>query len=212
VHSGIDQLRSDVIFDDLGHQASQSAARAGDQVHDRPAVGLDFQRTLDRLDLSAQAADAGEQLKRLAIRITRISAPAIGSAGPAGRTDRAERTVAVRDGNAAAAWRSVGLVLRSAAGGNAEPATRKLIDLPRSAGIRRIRDEQRVRAVRDKLKWSAAGTGRYRAGERNEQRDRGSQHRKLAFNSISHPTPLLTVPQMWATAFGRRRAHKSVFR
>ena len=63
--------------------------------------------------------------------------------------------------------------MRSAAGGNAEAALRKLIDLPGSARIRCIGREQGVCAVCHEQKLIAAdgGGGLHRAGERCEQRD-----------------------------------------
>jgi hypothetical protein len=59
---GVDEVGADVVFDDLGHQPGHGAAGAGDQVHDRLAAGFTVEGTFDRLDLAADAADAGEEL------------------------------------------------------------------------------------------------------------------------------------------------------
>ncbi len=59
---GVDQMGADVVFDDFRHQAGHGAAHAGDQVHDLFAAGFAVERALDRLDLAADAAHAGQQL------------------------------------------------------------------------------------------------------------------------------------------------------
>jgi hypothetical protein len=55
-------MGADVVLDDFGHQAGHRAARAGEQVHDLFAAGLAVEGTLDGLDLTADAADAGQEL------------------------------------------------------------------------------------------------------------------------------------------------------
>ncbi len=55
-------MGADVVFHHLGHQAGNAAAHARDHMHDAVATGLFVQRPLDRLDLAANAANAGEQL------------------------------------------------------------------------------------------------------------------------------------------------------
>jgi hypothetical protein len=62
VFLGVNQMRTDVIFDDFRHQAGHGAARAGDQMHDAFASRLAVQRALDRFDLSADAPDAAQKL------------------------------------------------------------------------------------------------------------------------------------------------------
>src|ERR1700748_1033111 len=58
----VDQMRSNVVLDHLGHQSCDAAADAGDHVHDALAFGLFGQCPLDRIDLAADAADARDQL------------------------------------------------------------------------------------------------------------------------------------------------------
>jgi len=58
---GVHQMRADMVLDHLCHQTSHGAARTSQQVHDLLAAGLAFQRTLDRLDLPAQAPDTRQQ-------------------------------------------------------------------------------------------------------------------------------------------------------
>ena len=63
---GVDQMRSDVVLDDLGHQTRHRSARAGDEVKDLVAARFCVQRPFDRLDLTADPADAGQKLVFLA--------------------------------------------------------------------------------------------------------------------------------------------------
>jgi hypothetical protein len=130
---------------------------------------------------AARPRSLGSRLTRAALTATthlagqmgsRASVRGLGDADPAAGTDEAGR-VAVRNSDAAAAGRPQGLVVRSAPGGNAEAALRKLIDLPGSARIRCIGREQSVGAVRHEQELIAAGggTGLHWAGERCEQRD-----------------------------------------
>src|SRR3954465_12469485 len=58
----IDQVRTDVVFNHLGHQAGNGAADSGDHVHDPLAPFLILERALDGLDLAADAAHPPEQL------------------------------------------------------------------------------------------------------------------------------------------------------
>ena len=66
---GVDQMRLYVVLDDDGHQTGHRASGAGDQVHHLFAAGLQLQRALNGLHLSAQPADAGEQLLLLQDRV-----------------------------------------------------------------------------------------------------------------------------------------------
>jgi hypothetical protein len=59
---GIDQMGTDVVFDHFGHQAGDPASNAGDHMHDALASGFFGQRSLDRFDLTANSANAREQL------------------------------------------------------------------------------------------------------------------------------------------------------
>jgi DNA-binding FrmR family transcriptional regulator len=59
---GIDKMRADVVLDHLRHQAGDRTADAGDHMHDALALGFLGERALDRLDLTFDATDAGEQL------------------------------------------------------------------------------------------------------------------------------------------------------
>ncbi len=54
------QMRTHMVLDNLGHQASHGAACAGDQMHDLIATGLALERTLYPLHLTSQAAHAGQ--------------------------------------------------------------------------------------------------------------------------------------------------------
>src|SRR5579859_7793211 len=65
----VDQMRADMVFDNLGHEALHGAACAGDQMHDLLASGLAGERPLDALHLASQAAHAGQQLLLIANRV-----------------------------------------------------------------------------------------------------------------------------------------------
>ena len=60
VFLGIDEVRADVVLHHHGHQAGGGAAHAGDEVHNLLAARLRLERTLDGLDLPADAAHARE--------------------------------------------------------------------------------------------------------------------------------------------------------
>jgi hypothetical protein len=62
----INQVRADVILDNLGHQPGHGPTRTGDQVHHLFASCLGIQGALDRLDLSAYAADSRKKLLPIA--------------------------------------------------------------------------------------------------------------------------------------------------
>ncbi len=66
---GIHQMRAHVLFHHLDHQPGHGAPGGGDQMHHPVAARLTFQRSLDRLDLAADATDAGEQLLLLLDRV-----------------------------------------------------------------------------------------------------------------------------------------------
>ena len=57
---GIDHMVADVILDQFVGQAVHRPADRGDQLQDIGAADLVLQPALDRLDLAAQAADAGD--------------------------------------------------------------------------------------------------------------------------------------------------------
>lgn len=58
----IDQMGPNVVLDHLCHQAGDGTPYARDHVHDPFALGFLSQRTLDRLDLTFDPADAGKEL------------------------------------------------------------------------------------------------------------------------------------------------------
>jgi hypothetical protein len=55
-------MGADMILDHLGHQAGDAPTNTCDHVHDAVASGLFGQSALDRFDLTANAAYAGEEL------------------------------------------------------------------------------------------------------------------------------------------------------
>ena len=59
---GIDQMHPDVIFDHFAHQAVDRAPRGRDELQDVGTAELLFERALDRLDLSADAPHAVQEL------------------------------------------------------------------------------------------------------------------------------------------------------
>lgn len=57
----VDQMCSNVVFDDLGHEAGHSTANGSDDVQDRFTLSLALDSTLNRINLTTNAADSGEQ-------------------------------------------------------------------------------------------------------------------------------------------------------
>ena len=68
----IDQMRAHVVFDDLGHETSYGAARAGDEVHDLLAPRLFGKRALYAVNLSPKSAYARQQLFPIANRMAHV--------------------------------------------------------------------------------------------------------------------------------------------
>ena len=62
---GIKDVRANVVFHHLRHEAVHGAARGGDQLQDFCALDLSLQSALDRFNLAAQAAHAIEELALL---------------------------------------------------------------------------------------------------------------------------------------------------
>src|SRR5215831_18035454 len=58
----VDHMKPDVVLHHLGHQAVHGAADGCNHLQDVGAADLSFERTLDRLNLPADASHAGEQL------------------------------------------------------------------------------------------------------------------------------------------------------
>src|SRR2546430_9327338 len=56
------EVLADVILDDFRQQAAHGAAARGQQLHDLAAIRVPVERPLDRLELSAQAAQPVDQL------------------------------------------------------------------------------------------------------------------------------------------------------
>lgn len=56
----IHEMRSHLIFDDLGGQSSHRGAGTRKEVHDLFAWGLSLRSALDCLDLPTDTSDAGE--------------------------------------------------------------------------------------------------------------------------------------------------------
>jgi hypothetical protein len=58
----VNQVRTNVVLGDFGHQPGHSAPNACDQVHNLLATRLALQCPLDRLDLALHATHARQQL------------------------------------------------------------------------------------------------------------------------------------------------------
>jgi hypothetical protein len=71
----VDDMGLDMVFDHLGHEAVQGAARRDDQVQHRRAALLLLERALDRLDLAAHAADPIQELELFAPRLRHVDTP-----------------------------------------------------------------------------------------------------------------------------------------
>lgn len=64
-----DEMCSDMILDDFGHQTSYRPSRTGDEVHHLLATSLVIDCALNCVDLTPDAADARQQLLLLADRV-----------------------------------------------------------------------------------------------------------------------------------------------
>jgi hypothetical protein len=58
----VDQMRVDVILNHFRHQSRYRPPHTGDQVHDLFTASLAIERTLDRLDLTPDAAHPSKEL------------------------------------------------------------------------------------------------------------------------------------------------------
>jgi hypothetical protein len=63
VAARIDDVRSNVPLEDLGGEASHGTSARGEKVHHIATVTLLFESALDRIDLSANSADAIERAR-----------------------------------------------------------------------------------------------------------------------------------------------------
>ena len=59
---GVDEVRTNVVLDDLGEQTIERPSAARQEVHDFRAVGLRFERGFNGLDLPADPANAIHEL------------------------------------------------------------------------------------------------------------------------------------------------------
>jgi hypothetical protein len=59
--AGLHHVLTDVVFEDLGHEAVDTAADVGEEHEDIGAVGVAAEGALDGVDLTADALDAGEE-------------------------------------------------------------------------------------------------------------------------------------------------------
>jgi hypothetical protein len=59
--TGLHHVLADVVFEDLGHEAIDTAADVGEKHEDVGAVSVAAEGALDGVDLTADALDAGEE-------------------------------------------------------------------------------------------------------------------------------------------------------
>jgi hypothetical protein len=59
--TGLQHVLADVVFEDLGHEAVDTAADVGEEHEDVGAVGVAAEGALDGVDLTADTFDAGEE-------------------------------------------------------------------------------------------------------------------------------------------------------